>query len=197
MSQRQTRKQKILGDVKKKRRQRTTVTWIIVVILIAVIVGGVYAFIFTPRDTILIPGGVGFDSTCARPLHTHDTSGTLHVETDVNQNYTISDFFLIWGKVFNGSGIFPSTQPLPSYLNRCVTGNLLYHSHPTLTIRYNKNLPTVIHMTVNGSPTVPDPNPNLQLPHNAATSSATCTPGPSCVPFNIEITYGPGIPASF
>src|SRR3989475_4379207 len=197
MSQTQTRKQKILGDVRRKRRQRTVVTWIIAAILIAVVVGGIYAFTLQPRNTILIPANIGFSSDCARPLHTHDTSGTIHVETDVNQNYTIGDFFLIWGKVFNSSGIFPSNQPLPSYLDRCVTGNLLYHSHPSVTIQYRKDFPTVINMTVNGAPTVPNPNPNLQLPRNAATSSATCSPGPSCVPFNIVIMYGPGIPASF
>lgn len=197
ISQTQTRKQRILGDVKKKRRQRTVIGFLIAAILIAVIVGGVGYELTLPKDYILIPGGVGFSSTCARPLHTHDTSGTIHVETDVNQNYTIGDFFLIWGKVFNSSGIFPSSQPLPPYLDRCVTGTLLYHSHPTLTIKYVKDMPTVIHMTINGAPAVPDPNPSVQLPHNAATSSATCSPGPSCVPFDILITYGPGIPASF
>src|SRR3989441_10893850 len=195
MSQTQTRKQRILGDVKKKRRQGTVITYLIVAILIAVIVGGGIYVLTLPRDYILIPGGIGFSSTCARPLHTHDTSGTIHVETDVNQNYTIGDFFLIWGKVFNSSGIFPSNQPLPSYLN-CITGTLLYHSHPTLTIIYKKDFPTQINMTVNGTPVSPNPNPNLQLPRNAATSSAPCTPGP-CEAFSIVITYGPGIPASF
>jgi hypothetical protein len=197
MSQAQTRKQRILGDVKRKRRQRTIATAIIAVIFIAVIVGGIYALILPKNEqTILIPANIGFDSSCARPLHTHDVSGTLHVETDVNQNYTIADFFLIWGKVFNSSGIFQSNQPLPSYLNRCVTGTLIYHSHPTLTIIYKKNFPTVINMTVNGTPVSPNPNPNLQLPRNAATSSAACTPGP-CEAFSVVITYGPGIPASF
>src|SRR5437870_11139268 len=94
MSQTQTRKQRILGDVKKKRRQGTVITYLIVAILIAVIVGGGIYVLTLPRDYILIPGGIGFSSTCARPLHTHDTSGTIHVETDVNQNYTIGDFFL-------------------------------------------------------------------------------------------------------
>jgi len=199
MSQTQTRKQKILGDVRRKRRQRTVVTWIIAAILIAVVVGGIYAFTLQPRNTILIPANIGFSSDCARPLHTHDDTGTIHVETDVNQNYTIADFFLIWGKIFNSSGIFPSNQPLPSYLNRCLPTNtsLLYHSHPTLTIIYKKDFPLqTLNMTVNGTPTSPNPNPNLQIPRNAATQSAPCTPGP-CQFFSIVIMYGPGIPASF
>jgi len=196
LSQTQTRKQKILGNVKKKRRQRAVVTWILAAILIAVIIGGIYA-LTRPTDTILIPANIGLSSSCARPLHTHDTSGTLHVETDVDQNYTIADFFLIWGKVFNSSGIFQSNQPLPAYLDRCVRGTLLYHSHPTLTIIYKKDFPLqTLNMTVNGTPTAPNPNPNLQIPRNAATQSAPCTPGP-CQFFSIVIMYGPGIPASF
>lgn len=191
-----SRKQRILQDVQGKRRQRAIVTAIIAAILIAVIVGGIYALILPKNEqTILIPANIGFDSSCARPLHTHDVSGTIHVETSVNQNYSIADFFLIWGKVFNSSGIFQSNQPLPSYLN-CITGTLLYHSHPTLTIIYKKDFPTRINMTVNGTPVSPNPNPNLQLPRNAATPSAPCTPGP-CEAFSIVITYGPGIPASF
>jgi hypothetical protein len=196
-SQTQTRKQKILQDVKRKRRQRAIATGIIAAILIAVIVGGIYALILPKNEyTIVIPANVGIDNICGKPLHTHDASGTIHVETDVNQNYTIGDFFLIWGKVFNSSGIFQSNQPLPSYLSRCPTGTLVYHSHPTLTIIFKKDFPTEINMTVNGTPVTPNPNPNLQLPRNAATSSAPCTPGP-CQAFSIVITYGPGIPASF
>ncbi len=31
------------------------------------------------------------------PLHTHDNSGTIHVESSVIRNYTLGDFFNIWG----------------------------------------------------------------------------------------------------
>src|SRR2546426_11529131 len=99
MSQTQTRKQKILGDVRRKRRQRTVVTWIIAAILIAVVVGGIYAFTLQPRKTILIPANIGFSSDCARSMHTHDDTVTIHVETDDNQNDTICDLFMISGKV--------------------------------------------------------------------------------------------------
>jgi hypothetical protein len=52
------------------------------------------------------------------PLHTHDGSGLIHVEPDVNRLYTIGDFFTIWGKSFgsparmlvNGTETNPSTS---------------------------------------------------------------------------------------
>lgn len=183
----QTRKQKILGEVQRKRRQRTITTFIIAGVIIAVIIGGVVA-LSQPKNVVgqLIPANVGLSANCNRPIHTHDTSGTLHVETDVNRNYTLQDFFLIWGKSLNTSGIFPSTQPLPSWDDRCVPSGatLLYHSHPILTIIYNKSAPSTITMTVNGNP-----EPLLQnyvLPRNTDT-----------VPTNIAVTYGPGVPTSF
>lgn len=34
----------------------------------------------------------------AAPIHTHDASGVLHVESSVTMNYTLGDFYKIWGK---------------------------------------------------------------------------------------------------
>ncbi len=31
------------------------------------------------------------------PLHTHDASGTIHIESNVNRNYTLGEFLNIWG----------------------------------------------------------------------------------------------------
>jgi hypothetical protein len=31
------------------------------------------------------------------PLHTHDTSGTIHIESVVVRNYTLGEFLSIWG----------------------------------------------------------------------------------------------------
>jgi len=31
------------------------------------------------------------------PLHTHDASGTIHVESNANRNYKLGEFLNIWG----------------------------------------------------------------------------------------------------
>lgn len=159
---------------------------VIAAVLIAVIVVGVYA-VTRPKDVYYqtIPAGMGISGTCDRPIHTHDTSGTLHVETDQDYTYKLGDFFLVWGKVFNSSGIFQDTQPLPPYLGRCISGTSLYHAHPFLTIIYNTKAPSgSLNMTVNGSP-----EPLLQNLQLTRDSSAN--------PQNIVITYGPNVHASF
>jgi hypothetical protein len=35
------------------------------------------------------------------PLHTHDASGTIHVESNANRNYTLGEFLNIWGGLDN------------------------------------------------------------------------------------------------
>jgi hypothetical protein len=40
------------------------------------------------------------------PLHTHDTSGTIHVESNTNRPYTLGQFLDIWaGLNLNGKTV--------------------------------------------------------------------------------------------
>ena len=72
--------------------------------------------IVSASTPVTIPGNVGLGFNCAEPLHTHDESGQIHVETDVNRLYSIGDFFSIWGKSFgsptlmqvNGTTVSPN-----------------------------------------------------------------------------------------
>lgn len=52
-----------------------------------------------------IPANIGVLATCMRPLHTHDASGTLHVEFPRPHNFTLGDFFSIWEKPFSNAEI--------------------------------------------------------------------------------------------
>jgi len=42
-----------------------------------------------------------YGMTGMAPLHTHDTSGTIHVESNTVRNYTLGQFFDVWGVQFN------------------------------------------------------------------------------------------------
>ena len=193
----QTRKQKILQEVQRKRRQRTIASVVIVVILVAVIVVAIFFIPRPPPNVVLLPSyldhcvtgslayhshpnlaitvngqqiviPVTFDSGCPQVIHTHDSSGVLHVETDQSQNYTLGDWFLLWGHYANSQtqAIFNRTQ---------IFNNKVDATH-SLT------------MTVNG---VGDTTNYqfLQFPRNAGTT-ADCAASGGCQPFNIVITYG-------
>jgi hypothetical protein len=200
MSQTQTRKQKILGDVKKKRRQRTAITFTIVALLIAIVivalifyhptpdlvplpdylshcVTGTLVYHSHPNLTITISGvnfplplvsGGTFNGGCPQPIHTHDASGVLHVETDVNRDYTLGDWFLLWGHFEQNPtrAIFNSTQ---IFDHKVTPGHSL-------------------NMTING---ITNTQFNLHIfPHNAAPNSSLCTvPATGCVQDDIIITY--------
>jgi len=48
---------------------------------------------------------IGITSACTRPLHTHDATGVIHIESPVPHEFTLSDFFLVWNKVFSADQI--------------------------------------------------------------------------------------------
>ncbi len=54
----------------------------------------------------IIPPNIGIAPGIMRPVHTHDATGQLHVEGPCVRDFTIGDFFKIWGKEFNSQCIF-------------------------------------------------------------------------------------------
>ncbi|MBI4281017.1 hypothetical protein HY628_02360 [Candidatus Uhrbacteria bacterium] len=56
-----------------------------------------------PQD---IPAEVGNDRGCMRPMHMHDTSNTVHIESPVKRDFTLGQFFKIWEKPFSRDQIF-------------------------------------------------------------------------------------------
>ena len=45
------------------------------------------------------------DMSDMSPLHTHDNSGIVHVESTINRNYTLGEFLNIWGLNVDGKTI--------------------------------------------------------------------------------------------
>jgi hypothetical protein len=45
--------------------------------------------------------GIAAGGTCFEPMHTHDASGIIHIESPGNTNYTLSEFFQIWNDTYH------------------------------------------------------------------------------------------------
>ena|SRR3989338_876558 len=45
-----------------------------------------------------IPANVGVSPACLHPLHTHDNTGEVHVESPEPRDFTLGDFFAVWEK---------------------------------------------------------------------------------------------------
>lgn len=49
------------------------------------------------------------------PLHTHDTSGTIHVESNSYRTYTLGQFLDIWGRLdTNGKTVKATVDYIPT-----------------------------------------------------------------------------------
>ncbi len=46
----------------------------------------------------IVPAEIGLGGSCERALHTHATDGVIHVESQDSREYTLGDFFSVWGK---------------------------------------------------------------------------------------------------
>jgi hypothetical protein len=48
---------------------------------------------------VVVPAGIGIDPAgrFISPLHTHDTSGVIHVESPTVRQFTLGEFFGVWG----------------------------------------------------------------------------------------------------
>ena len=52
-----------------------------------------------------IPTNIGIEPGCMNSLHTHDTSGSIHVESPEKRDFTLADFFAVWKKPFDRTQI--------------------------------------------------------------------------------------------
>lgn len=48
-----------------------------------------------------VPANVGISGLGMRVIHTHDASGEIHIESPRPFDFTLGDFFAVWGKPFS------------------------------------------------------------------------------------------------
>jgi hypothetical protein len=104
-------------------------------------------------QTIIVPANIGIGATFISPMHTHDTSGILHVESPVQKDFTLGQFFTEWGIKFDGNCISTFCADSSNKLIVGVNGsqisdpkNYVLKSHDEIEVWYgpqNEN-PTLI-----------------------------------------------------
>ncbi len=53
--------------------------------------------VFVNGKRVIVPAGIGIGKELASPLHTHDASGVIHVESTTVRSYSLAEFFAVWG----------------------------------------------------------------------------------------------------
>ena len=82
---------------------------------------------------IIVPEKIGIDNSLYKdhsldrfgvqgisPLHTHDSKGTMHVESSVNRDYTLGEFLDVWGGLDTNGKTVKATvngQPVSDWRN--------------------------------------------------------------------------------
>lgn len=52
-----------------------------------------------------IPTNIGVTTQCLRPMHTHDGSGVIHIESPRIRDFTLGQFFGVWGQDLSTSKV--------------------------------------------------------------------------------------------
>lgn len=52
-----------------------------------------------------VPANIGISDVCMAEVHTHDTTGKIHIETVLlDTHHTLADFFTVWGRSIEREG---------------------------------------------------------------------------------------------
>lgn len=78
------------------------------------------AGIVPPRASEQIPGGLFVDSgsdDCLYWLHVHADDGIIHIEAPAKENFTLGQFFDVWGQPLGPDQVGPAHGAVVAYLN--------------------------------------------------------------------------------
>lgn len=59
--------------------------------------------IFVNGTEVPVPLNLGVKATGMTAIHTHDEKGVIHVEAPIQKDFTLGDFFAVWGKDFSST----------------------------------------------------------------------------------------------
>lgn len=135
-----------------RNQQTSTDTEVVDVLSSCVVHGGSLGMHIHPILTIKllgeeqkIPADIGVTPTCMRPVHTHDETGTLHLEYPRQTDVKLSEFFRVWGKTFSKEQILDQKVDENHEIKVTVNGqettefeNLIMGDGDQIVIEYNE-----------------------------------------------------------
>ncbi len=92
-----------------------------------------------------IPANIGLSSAHHHPIHTHDTTGALHVESPVTRPFYLHEFFEIWDQRFDNQCILEycnnTSHQVRVYVNEAEDsrfGDILLEQNQIIKIVYGE-----------------------------------------------------------
>ena len=93
--------------------------------------------IFVDEEPEVIPANIGIVRSCMAEVHTHDASGTIHLESVLaGKTFKLNDFFTVWNKELSRPGfdLEMEVDGLPSE----ELGNLILKDGQEIILRYTE-----------------------------------------------------------
>ncbi|HUY10771.1 MAG TPA: hypothetical protein VMV73_00760, partial [Candidatus Dormibacteraeota bacterium] len=87
-----------------------------------------------------LPADIGIPTTlppCLYWMHTHDSSGIVHIESPIKRAFTLGEFFDIWGQSLSWSAAGPLRAARGSRLRFIVDGRIWKGRSPRLILLHN------------------------------------------------------------
>jgi hypothetical protein len=124
----------------------------------------------------VVPFGLGYiSSTSLAEIHTHSSSGTIHVEAGANRHFTLGDVFDIWGVLFTKNQIGSYKVHGQDRIRVYVNGKLDRGDPTKIPLRDAE----VIVLTYGTAAQVPSPMPAVFRYEQAPLPASSATPTPS------------------
>ena len=102
--------------------------------------------IIADGKNITVPANMGISLFgCERVMHTHDETGTIHIEPNYYQEFTLGDFFWMWQKDFSKDNVLDYVRDAEHQIILTVDGtlsteyeNLVLKDKQQIVIEYKK-----------------------------------------------------------
>jgi hypothetical protein len=112
--------------------------------------------IFVRGTRVPVPAGIGLAPGLESPLHTHQTDGVIHVESQTANTFTLGDFFDVWGVRLTGTCLGGYCDSGSRRLRAYVDGEPVKGSPRAITLENH----SVIVLTFGLHPQEPSPIPS-------------------------------------
>ncbi len=98
--------------------------------------------IFIHGKAVAVPAGIGINEQARyiSPLHTHDTTGVIHVESPTVQDFTLGQFFDVWGVLFNSQAIGGYAADASDTLKVFVNGKEFFGDPRTIVLAAHQEI---------------------------------------------------------
>lgn len=96
-----------------------------------------YLAILVEGQQVPVPANIGITERCLFWLHTHDVSGIIHVEAPEQKDFTLGQFFAVWGQPLTPSQVLDHVADATHNLQLTVDGRV-YSGDPAAIVLKDK-----------------------------------------------------------